>query len=302
LSTWSWLRSRSALLIRLSLAATSQRSGVPSACTFVLPAFIVIMTFRQHDTLTDDNFSTIIKAVGLGRGLYDNLTRYIRFQMGGLFGYIATFLGASVFNIAEGIPLLPLQTLWVSFTMLSIQSVGLGYSKPAAGLMDRPPLPPSRPILTRGILVWLAFVGLLMAVGTLSVISWADQAHGLAVARTTGMVTFALFTLFFSIESKDERDSAFSLNTFSDKTFRITTGGSFVLLVLSTVLGIFHTVMKTVTLDVRQWLLCTAVALSVVAVAEIRKAILRRRTAATAVSRPAPARPEPPPSERPSGA
>ena len=88
--------------------------------------------------LTDDNFSTIVKAVELGRGLYDNLARYIRFQIGGLFGYIATFLGASIFNVADGIPLLPLQTLWVSFTMLSIQSVGLGYSKPAARLMDRP--------------------------------------------------------------------------------------------------------------------------------------------------------------------
>ena len=51
------------------------------------------------------------------------------------------------------------------------------------------------------------------------------------------------------------------------------------LLVLSTVLGIFHTVMETVTLDVRQWLICTAVALSVVAVAEIRKAVLRRTAA-----------------------
>jgi P-type Ca2+ transporter type 2C len=230
--------------------------------------------------LTDDNFSTIVKAVELGRGLYDNLARYIRYQIGGLFGYIITFLGASIFNIAAGEPLLPLQTLWVSFTTLSIQSVGLGYSQPAAGLMDRPPLPPARPILTRGILAWLAFVGLLMAIGTLGVISWADHAHGLAVARTMGMVTFALFLLFFSIESKDERDSAFSLDTFSDKTFLITTGGSFVLLVLSTVLGIFQTVMKTVRLDVRQWLICTAVALSIVVAAEIRKAT-RRRTAAT---------------------
>ena len=230
--------------------------------------------------LTDDNFSTIVKAVELGRGLYDNLARYIRYQIGGLFGYIITFLGASIFNIAAGEPLLPLQTLWVSFTTLSIQSVGLGYSKPAAGLMDRPPLPPSRPILTRGLLAWLAFVGLLMAIGTLSVISWAEQAHGLAIARTMGMVTFALFLLFFSIESKDERDSAFSLDTFSDKTFLITTSVSFVLLVLSTVLGIFQTVMTTTRLDVRQWLICTVVALSIVAAAEIRKA-MRRRTAAT---------------------
>ncbi len=120
-------------------------------------------------------------------------------------------------------------------------------------------------------------------------ISWAEQAHGLAVARTMGMVTFALFILFFSIESKDERDSAFSLDTFSDKTFNITTSVSFVLLVLSTVLGIFHTVMRTITLDDEQWLICTAVALSIVAAAEIRKAA-RRRTAATVIQ-PAGARP-----------
>jgi P-type Ca2+ transporter type 2C len=199
--------------------------------------------------------------------------------MAGLFGYLATFLGASIFNVAGGIPLLPLQTLWVSFTMLSIQSVGLGYSKPAGGLMERPPLPPGRPILTRGLIAWLAFVGLLMAIGTLSVISWADQPHGLDIARTTGMVTFALFILFFSIGSKDERDSAFSLDTFSDKTFIITTSGSFALLVLSTVLGIFQAVLKTVRLDVRQWLICAAVALSIVVAAEIRKAVLRRTAA-----------------------
>jgi Ca2+-transporting ATPase len=191
-------------------------------------------------------------------------------------------LSASIFNVAKGIPLLPLQTLWVSFTMLSIQSVGLGYSKPAAGLMDRPPLPPTKPILTRGLIVWLAFVGLVMTVGTLSVISWAEQMHGLAVARTMGMVTFALFLLFFSIESKDQRDSAFSLDTFSDKTFIITSSGSFVLLVLSTVLSIFQTVMKTVRLDVQQWLICTAAALSIVAAAEIRKVVLRH-TAAKAI-------------------
>jgi Ca2+-transporting ATPase len=86
--------------------------------------------------------------------------------------------------------------------------------------------------------------------------------------------------LFFSIESKDERDSAFSLDTFADKTFLVTTGGSFVLLALSTVLGIFQAVMKTTRLDVPQWLTCTAVALSIVAAVEIRKAV-QRRTAAT---------------------
>jgi Ca2+-transporting ATPase len=95
-----------------------------------------------------------------------------------------------------------------------------------------------------------------------------------------GMVTFALFSLFFSIECKDERDSAFSLDTFSGKTFLITTSVSFILLVLSTVLGIFQNVMDTTRLDVPQWLICTAAALSIVAAAEIRKAV-RRRTGTT---------------------
>jgi P-type Ca2+ transporter type 2C len=155
--------------------------------------------------MTDDNFSTVGNAVELGRGPCDNLARYIWYQMAGLFGYIATFFGASLFNLAGGTPLLPLEALWVSFTTLSLQSVGLGYGKPAAGLMNRLPLPPGRPILTRGLIAWLASAGLLMAIGTLSVISWAeDQVHGLAIARTIAMVTFALFLLFFSIESKDD--------------------------------------------------------------------------------------------------
>jgi magnesium-transporting ATPase (P-type) len=137
-------------------------------------------------------------------------------------------------------------------------------------------LPPGRPVLARGLIARLAFTGLLTAIGTLGVISCADHAHGLAVARIMGMVTFALFSLFFSIESKDQRDSAFSLGTFSDKTFAITTGASFLLLLLSTVLAIFQTVMKTTRLDVPQWLICTAAALSIVAAAEIRQAARRR--------------------------
>jgi P-type Ca2+ transporter type 2C len=225
--------------------------------------------------LADDNFSTIIKAVELGRGLYDNLTKYVRFQMGCLFGFILSFLGASIFNVAGGVPILPLQTLWVSFTTQVIQAVGLGYGRPAAGLMQRKPRPPDQPILGRGLLSWLVIAGLVIAAGTLGVISWAQQAHGLVVARTMGLVTLSLFNLFFSIESKDDRRSAFNLDTVSDKTFILTTATSFFLLVLSTVLGPFHTILKTTTLDVPQWLGCMCIALSIIIAAEIRKAIRR---------------------------
>ena len=226
--------------------------------------------------LTDDNFSTITKAVELGRGLYDNLARYIRFEMGCMFGFIITFLGASIFDIAHGEPLLPLQVLWVAFTTVTIQSIGLGYSNPAEGLMERQPRSPSQPILSRGVLSWLVWVGLVMAVGTLSVVSWAQQEDTLTIARTMGVVVFSLLNLFFSIEAKDERESAFSLSTFSDRTFILTAGVSLFLLVMATVLGPFQAILKTTELDVYKWLLCVAVALSIVVVSEIRKAVLRR--------------------------
>ena len=93
--------------------------------------------------LTDDNFSTIVKAVELGRGLYDNLVKYIRFQMGCLFGFIVSFLGASIFNIAGGVPFLPLQTLWINFTTLLFQAIGLGYGQPGRG-PDGTPAPAAR--------------------------------------------------------------------------------------------------------------------------------------------------------------
>jgi P-type Ca2+ transporter type 2C len=227
--------------------------------------------------LIDDNFATIIKAVELGRGLYDNLARYIRFEIGCMFGFIMTFLGASIFDIAHGEPLRPLQVLWVAFTTVTIQSIGLGYSKPAERLMERQPRSPSQPILLRrGILSWLLTVGLVMAVGTLGMVSWAQQAHTLTAARTMGLVVFSLLNLFFSIEAKDERESAFSLSTFADRTFILTAGASLLLTVAATVVGPFRTILKTAALDLDQWLLCVAVALSIVVISEIRKAVLRR--------------------------
>src|SRR5204862_302872 len=82
------------------------------------------------------------RAVELGRGLYDNLTKYIRFQMGVLFGLVFTFLGAAIGNVVGGVAFVPLQTLWVNFSTQVFQAVGLGYGEPAEGLMKRKPRDP----------------------------------------------------------------------------------------------------------------------------------------------------------------
>jgi Ca2+-transporting ATPase len=226
--------------------------------------------------LTDDNFSTIVKAVEIGRGLYDNLTKYVRFQMGCLFGFITSFLGAGIFVITGGVPFLPLQTLWINFTTLLFQAIGLGYGTPAPDLMKRRPRRPEQPILTRSLMIWLVVVGLVIGAGTLGVLAWAEQSHSPEVSYTMGVVTFSLFALFFSIATKDEHRSVFSLDTFADKTFNLATVASLLTLILSTVFQPLQALLETTNLTIRQWLACGAVALSIVVVAEIRKAIRGR--------------------------
>jgi hypothetical protein len=149
--------------------------------------------------LTDDNFATIVRAVELGRGLYDNLTKYIRFQMGVLFGLVFTFLGAAIGNIVGGDAFVPLQTLWLNFTTQVFQAVGLGYGEPARGLMQRRPRDPDAQILPRSRLLWLALVGAVMGAATLGVLAWADDHYTRDVARTMGMTSFSIANLFYIV-------------------------------------------------------------------------------------------------------
>src|SRR4051794_11649205 len=232
--------------------------------------------------LTDDNFATIVKAVELGRQLYDNLVKYIRFQMGVLAGLILTFVGSSVLNIVSGVPLLPLQTLWVNFTTQVFQSVGLGYGEGTEGLMKRRPRKPRDPILSRADTKWFVVAGVVMAAATLAVIAGAENADGAALARTMGLTTFSLANLFFSFTARDALGSVFSLDTFNDRKFLISSGLSVVAIVVATEIQFFHRILDTRELTGNQWLICIGAGLVVVAVSEIWKFALRRRPAPAA--------------------
>jgi Ca2+-transporting ATPase len=228
--------------------------------------------------LTDDNFATIVKAVQLGRALYDNLLRYIRFQMAGLFGFIATFLGSSILYIAGGVPFLPLQTLWVNFTVQIFLAIGLGYGKAREDLMHDAPRPPERPILPRRLMTWVVLGGLVMAAATLGVISWATGEYGEAVARTMGLTTFSLCQVWFAIETSDEDRSAFGIHTLHNAVLMKAVGAALLVTVLATELGFLNRLLDTVSLTVDQWLVCIGASLTVILVAEIRKLLHIRVT------------------------
>ncbi len=227
--------------------------------------------------LTDDDFSTIVRAVRIGRGLYDNLKKYIQFQMGALIGLIVTFLGASIFNVVSGVPFVPLQTLWVNFTTQVFQSIGLGYGDEAPGLMERKPRPEKEPILTRSLLGYLAVAGLVMGGSTLALIAWADDHHGSAVARTMGMTTFAIANVLFSFTVKDPFRSVFAVETVADRRLLKAAGMSAIAILFGTELRIFQRILGTVSLTGKQWIACILVGFSIVAASEIWKLYLRWR-------------------------
>ncbi len=226
--------------------------------------------------LTDDDFATIVKAVELGRGLYDNLKKYIRAQMAWLFGFIFTFLGAAIFNIAGGIPFFPLQTLWVNFTVDVFQAVGLGYGKPAEGLMHRKPRPADEAILPTRLLIWLVVGGFVMGVGALAVIAWATTAFPSdndTVARTMGFTTFSISNLVFSWVTKDETRSVFSAEVMQDRAFVIASLASVVSIFLAVTFGPFQRFLGTVNMTGDQWLICIVVGFAVLVVSEVRKLV-----------------------------
>jgi Ca2+-transporting ATPase len=227
--------------------------------------------------LTDDDFATIVKAVEFGRGLYDDLARYIRFQMGCLFGIIVSFLGASIFNIANGVPFLPLQTIWINFTVILSQAIGLGYGQPSPHLMDQPPRDPDLPVVPRGLMIWLSTVGLVMGTATLGVLTWAWGEHGETVARTMGLTTFLIAVVLLSFESLDQRRTVFNPDVLADRTFLIATGISVAVIYLGTTFSGFQRIVDTTALSLNQWIICILASAGVVLASEIRKVFLRRR-------------------------
>jgi Ca2+-transporting ATPase len=226
--------------------------------------------------LTDDNFATIVTAVEGGRGLYDNLMKYIRVQMIMVGGFILTFVGAGIFTIANGTPLLPLQILWINFAVDVLLAVGLGFDAPSPGLMQRRPRSPDQPVIPLALGARLAVAGILIAAGTLAVVAWAEDRYGLAVATTMGLTTASLLHISAALEWRNPDRSIFTRATLANGRFNRLMLAALALTFLVTTLGGLQRIFDTVDLDGDQWRACFLAVVGYLVLTEVAKFVLRR--------------------------
>ncbi|MCO5185443.1 MAG: cation-transporting P-type ATPase [Anaerolineae bacterium] len=229
--------------------------------------------------LTDDNFATIVKAVEYGRAIYDNLSKYIRFQMGMLSAFIISYLGAALFFILGGVPFATLVVLYINFLIQVPIAIALGFDKPSPGLMDRKPRPLSQPVLSRSQWTRLILTGVLIALGTLA-IETTYESTNTALAATMGFVVFSLFNIALGLSARSEFDTVFIRDTVADRRQLGLYGLALLLALLGTELGFLQRILGTISLTGNQWLICIVLAFALLLIDEVVKFFLRRRQVA----------------------
>jgi Ca2+-transporting ATPase len=227
--------------------------------------------------LSDDNFATIVFAVEQGRKIYDNLTKYIRFVLVLLVAFVLTFLGATLFNIANGEPFSPAQVLWIHFFVNAPFGFALGFDRETPGLMSMRPRPRGQSVLTTGMVTTVALAGLAITIGLLTVLEIGTSVyHSAAIGNSIAFTTFAMCLIVASVECRSETATALTTDTFGSKQMNWAMLGEFIVAVLVTQMDVFHRLLGTVDIDAQQfgWALVPAVAL--LALWEVGKVVVRR--------------------------
>ena len=222
--------------------------------------------------LTDDNFATIVGAVKQGRIIYDNVVKFVRFQLATNIGAILTMLGAQLLGLPT--PFTAIHILWINIIMDGPPAMTLGLEAPREGIMRDAPRRADERILSLARLSKLLVYGLTMSVGTLGLFYYA-QANGPAYALTLAFTTFVLFQFFNVFNARTELGSTFNRLFFSNGKLWAALGAVLALQVLVVHWPPAQAVFDTTALSAQDWGLALAVASSILWLDEAQKLIAR---------------------------
>ena len=227
--------------------------------------------------VTDDNFASIVSAVREGRGIYDNIQKFIHYLLSCNAGEILVMLAASLIGIAA--PLLPVQILWVNLVTDGLSALALGVDPVDPNIMKRPSRRPAEAVVTKERAIYILVQGSFIAFCSLLAFFFVlyIEKGGLDRARTAAFIVLAVSQLFHSFNCRSMTESLFKLGVFTNKKLILAAFISFLLMMLAVYVPSLQKVFKTVPLGLFDWLLVIGISSFPLWAVELWKIILRKR-------------------------
>ncbi|MBL8478529.1 MAG: HAD-IC family P-type ATPase, partial [Sterolibacteriaceae bacterium] len=224
--------------------------------------------------LTDDNFATIEAAVEEGRGIYDNLVKFITWTLPTNFGEGLVILAAIVAGVT--LPITPLQILWINMTTAVLLGLPLAFEPAERGIMHRPPRPPAAPVLDGVLVGRIVLVGVLMLAGSFGMFLLAlERGQDMAQARTIAMNVFVAIEVVYLFSCRSLRLPVTAINAFSNPWVWAGAGLQILLQLAITYWAPLNVAFATTAIDARAWGEIAAIALAAMLVIEIEKRLRR---------------------------
>jgi cation-transporting P-type ATPase F len=220
--------------------------------------------------LTDDNFATIAAAVEEGRGIYDNLVKFIAWSLPTNGGEGLVLLAAVLFGTT--LPVLPVQLLWVNLASALLGTV-LIFEPHEPGLMQRRPRPATASILDRALAIRTALVSLAVGTAAFGCFKWA-QLHGLSdeASRTVAINTIVVVEVGYLFACRSLSLPSWKIGLFTNPSMWVGAAGMLGVQLALTYLPIMNRLFHTAPIDLWWWGVMTAIGLLVFVVAEAKKA------------------------------
>ncbi len=173
--------------------------------------------------LLDDNFATIVAATEEGRVVYTNIRRFIKYILGSNIGEVLTIAAAPILGLG-GVPLTPLQILWMNLVTDGLPALALAVEPPEPDVMKRPPFSPRESIFARGLGSYMIRIGIIFAFITIILMMWAYnhstsiQGNGLSPDRWKTMVftSLCLAQMGHAIAIRSNSRLTIEMNPFSN--------------------------------------------------------------------------------------
>lgn len=209
--------------------------------------------------LADDDFATIVAAVEEGRGIYDNIRKFIRYLLSCNIGEVLTMFLAALVGVP--LPLLPIQILWVNLVTDGLPAMALGVDHSDPDIMKRKPRHPKESVFSGGLAGKILGRGIQIGLGTLLVFMLAYYLSdgNLVLSRTMAFTTLVFSQLFHVFECRSERHSPWELGFFGNRYLVIAVSLSVIMQLAVIYLPALQPIFKTAALNGLHWLIILAV-------------------------------------------